>query len=385
MKKIILLTVISIFIFSCGDDKAKSVEAVIASGNLEQLRLKRAEIVQSIDKLSKDLKDVDDAIGQQDANHKETLISTITAKDTVFKHYIELQAEVQTKENIIVNAQLGGILEDLLVKEGQRVAKGQALGHIDDGGLRQQLAQVEIQATLAKTTFERQKNLWDQKIGSEIQYLQAKSNYEAQNRAVLQLKKQIAKTVIEAPFSGIIDEIISEKGTVLGPGSPILRVVNLNNMYLEAEVPEKFLNTIKKGTEVIVSFPMLDETIKTGISLVNNNINPGNRSFKAQVQIQNRSGLIKPNLSSKLNVNDYTNKNVIIVPMSIISENSEGEQYLYIVEKADSKLKAKKVIIKTGKSQGDYIEILEGISDGDLIIKEGARSVKDGQIVSTIK
>lgn len=385
MKKIILLTVISIFIFSCGDDKAKSVEAVIASGNLEQLRLKRAEIVQSIDKLSKDLKDVDDAIGQQDANHKETLISTITAKDTVFKHYIELQAEVQTKENIIVNAQLGGILEDLLVKEGQRVAKGQALGHIDDGGLRQQLAQVEIQATLAKTTFERQKNLWDQKIGSEIQYLQAKSNYEAQNRAVLQLKKQIAKTVIEAPFSGIIDEIISEKGTVLGPGSPILRVVNLNNMYLEAEVPEKFLNTIKKGTEVIVSFPMLDETIKTGISLVNNNINPGNRSFKAQVQIQNRSGLIKPNLSSKLNVNDYTNKNVIIVPMSIISENSEGEQYLYIVEKADSKLKAKKVIIKTGKSQGDYIEILEGISDGDLIIKEGARSVKDGQIVSIIK
>jgi len=386
MKKIILLTVFSIFILSCGDDKTKSTEAIIASGNLEQLRLKRSEIIKSIDESSKELKQIDDAIGQLDVNHKETLISTFTAKDTVFKHYIELQAEVQTKENIIVNSQLGGILEDLSVKEGQKVSKGQALGHIDDGGLRQQLSQLEIQATLAKTTFERQKNLWDQKIGSEIQYLQAKSNYEAQNKAVLQLKKQIAKTVIEAPFSGIIDEIISEKGTVLGPGSPILRVVNLNNMYLEAEVPEKFLNTIKRGTEVIVSFPMLNETINTGISLVNNNINPGNRSFKAQVQIPNKSGLIKPNLSSKLNVNDYTNKNVIIVPLSIISENSEGEQYLYIVEKAENnKLKAKKVIIKTGKSQGDYIEILEGINDGDLIIKEGARSVKDGQIVSIIK
>lgn len=386
MKKIILLTVFSIFILSCGGDKKNSTEAVIQSGNLEQLRVKRADIVKSIDDLSKELKKIDDAIGQLDVNHKETLISVITAKDTVFKHYVELQAEVQTKENIIVNAQLGGILEDLSVKEGQRVLKGQVLGHIDDGGLRQQLAQLEIQATLSKTTFERQKNLWDQKIGSEIQYLQAKSNYEAQNKAVLQLKKQIAKTVIQAPFAGIIDEIITEKGSVLAPGSPILRVVNLNNMYLEADVPEKFLNTIKRGTEVIVSFPMLNENIKTEISLVNNNINPGNRSFKAQVQIPNKSGLIKPNLSSKLNVNDYTNKKVITVPLSIISENSEGEQYMYIVEKGENnKMKAKKVIVKTGKSQGDFIEILEGINDGDQIIKEGARSIKDGQIVSIIK
>ncbi len=387
MRKTILLTVFSIVMLSCGGDKKNSTETIIASGNLEQLRLKRAEIVKSADELSKELKKIDDAIGELDVNHKQTLITTITAKDTVFKHYLELQAQVQTKENIIVNAQLGGILENLAVKEGQRVSKGQVLGSVDDGGLNQQLAQLQIQANLAKTTYERQKNLWDQKIGSEIQFLQAKSTYEAQNKSILQLKKQIAKTAIVAPFSGVVDEIISEKGSVLAPGSPVLRIINLGNMYLEADVPEKYLSAIKRGTEVVVDFPMLNETIKTQVSLVNNNINPANRSFKVQVQVPNKSGLIKPNLSSKLNINDYSNKNVITVPLSIISENAEGEQYLYIAEKTDQNkhTKAKKVIVKTGKSQGDLIEILEGISDGDLIIKEGARSVKDGQVVSIIK
>lgn len=387
MKKTILLTVFSIVMLSCGGDKKNSTETVIASGNLEQMRLKRSEIVKSADELSKELKKIDEAIGAIDENHKQTLITTTTAQESVFKHYLELQAQVQTKDNLIVNAQMGGILEQLSVKEGQRVSKGQVIGRVDDGGLSQQLAQLEIQASLAKTTFERQKNLWDQKIGSEIQFLQAKSASEAQTKAIQQLKKQMAKTAIIAPFSGVVDEIISEKGSVLAPGSPVLRIINLGNMYLEADVPEKYLSSIKRGTEVVVDFPMLNEKIDTKISLVNNNINPANRSFKIQVQVPNKSGLIKPNLSSKLNINDYSNKSVIAVPLSIISENAEGEQYLYIAEKSGAKnlTKAKKVIVKTGKSQGDLVEILEGVVEGDLIIKEGARSVKDGQVVSIIK
>lgn len=387
MIKNIFLTVFSLALLSCGGDKKNSTEALIEKGDLKELRLKRSEVITQADVLSKELKKIDDAISALDQNHKETLITTFQAKDTVFKHYLELQAAVQTKENIVVNAEFGGILMQIYVKEGQRVSKGQSLGKIDDGGLTQQLAQLEIQAVLAKTTFDRQKNLWDQKIGSEIQYLQAKSNYEAQNKAVLQLKRQMAKTVVKAPFSGIIDEIISERGSVVGPGSPILRVISLGNMYLEAEVPEKYIGAVKRGTEVIVDFPMLNEKITTTISLVNNNINPGNRSFKVQIQVPNKSGLIKPNLSAKININDYSNLKVITVPLSIISENADGEQYIYIAEQTgkDSQAIAKKVIVKTGKSQGDLIEILEGLNDGDSIIKEGARSIKDGQQVSIIK
>lgn len=386
-KKIYIIVLTSILFLSCGGDKKNSTASVIENGSLEQLRAKRSELVQQADALSKELALIDDAIGKKDANHKLALITVIAAKDTVFNHYLELQASVQTKENIVLNAEMGGILQQVYVTEGQNVTKGQTLGKIDDGGLSSQLAQLETQAALAKTTFERQQNLWNQKIGSEIQFLQAKTNYNAQLKAVAQMKSQLAKTIIRAPFKGTIDDIITEKGSVVGPGTPVMRIVSLNNMYLEAEVPEKNIGSVKKGSEVIVNFPVLGESLNTKVSQVSNYINPENRSFNIQVAVPNKNGKIKPNLTSKIQIKDYSNPNAITVPISIISENAEGEQYLYIADNLnkDGNAIAKKVIIKTGQSQNGSIEITEGIKDGDQIINEGARSVKDGQKVSIIK
>ena len=386
-KKIYIIVLTSILFLSCGGDKKNSTASVIENGSLEQLRAKRSELVQQADALSKELALIDDAIGKKDANHKLALITVIAAKDTVFNHYLELQASVQTKENIVLNAEMGGILQQVYVTEGQNVTKGQTLGKIDDGGLSSQLAQLETQAALAKTTYERQQNLWNQKIGSEIQFLQAKTNYNAQLKAVAQMKSQLAKTIIRAPFTGTIDDIITEKGSVVGPGTPVMRIVSLNNMYLEAEVPEKNIGSVKKGSEVIVNFPVLGESLNTKVSQVSNYINPENRSFNIQVAVPNKNGKIKPNLTSKIQIKDYSNPNAITVPISIISENAEGEQYLYIADNLnkDGNAIAKKVIIKTGQSQNGSIEITEGIKDGDQIINEGARSVKDGQKVSIIK
>lgn len=387
MKNIFTILTASLIILSCGGDKKNSTTSVIENGTLEQLRAKRTELIQQADALNKELALIDDAIGEKDDNHKLTLITVISAKDTVFNHYLELQANVQTKENIVLNAEMGGILQQVYVTEGQSVTKGQTLGKIDDGGLSSQLAQMETQALLAKTTFERQQNLWNQKIGSEIQYLQAKTNYNAQLKAVAQMKSQLSKTVIRAPFTGTIDNVITEKGSVVGPGSPIMRIVSLNNMYLEAEVPEKNISSVKKGSEVIVNFPVLGESLNTKVSQVSNYINPENRSFNIQVAVPNKNGKIKPNLTSKIQIKDYSNLNAITVPISIISENAEGEQYLYIADNLDKNgnAVAKKVIIKTGQSQNGLVEITEGIKDGDQIINEGARSVKDGQKVSIIK
>ncbi|VXB28093.1 Efflux transporter periplasmic adaptor subunit [Flavobacterium sp. 9AF] len=387
MKKIYLTILSSLILLSCGGEKKNSTEAVIAKGDLKELRAKRSELVTQSDALLEELAKIDEAIGKLDDNEKQTLITTITAKDTVFNHYLELQATVQTKQNLVLNAEYGGILQQVYVKEGQKVSKGQTLAKIDDGGLGSQLAQMETQTALAKTTFERQQNLWNQKIGSEIQYLQAKTNYEAQLKAVSQMKAQIAKTIVRAPYSGTIDDIISEKGSVVGPGTPILRIVNLGDMYLEAEVPEKNIASVKKGTDVIVDFPVLGEKINAKITQASNYINPDNRSFNIQIAIPNKNGQIKPNLTSKIQIKDYTNPKTTIVPISIISENAEGEQYLYVAENAtnDGKAIAKKVIIKTGLTQGNFAEIIDGIKDGDLIISEGARSVKDGQKVSIIK
>lgn len=387
MKKTYIIIIASLVLLSCGGDKKNSTEAVIEKGNLEQLRAKRGELIAQSDAIVKELALLDDAIGKLDENHKLALITTIPVKDTIFNHYLELQATVQTKENIVLNAEFAGVLQQVYVTEGQKVSKGQTLAKIDDGGLGSQLAQMETQAALAKTTFERQQNLWNQKIGSEIQYLQAKTNYEAQLKAVSQMRSQVGKTIIRAPFSGTIDDIITEKGSVVGPGSPIMRIVNLGNMYLEAEVPEKNIATVKKGTDVIVDFPILGETINAKVTQASNYINPANRSFNIQINIPSKNGQIKPNLTSKVQIKDYSNPKTIIVPISIISENADGEQYLYVAENVtkDGQAVAKKVIVKTGLSQSNYIEITEGIKDGDLVISEGARSVKDGQKVSIIK
>ncbi|MBC9794909.1 efflux RND transporter periplasmic adaptor subunit [Sinomicrobium weinanense] len=388
MKKLYITVFGIALLTSCGGGGGKkSVENIIESGSLEAMKTKRGELVMQRDELSGKLTQLDEAIAKLDTLHKLALVSATEAKDTLFNHYIELQGNVSTKQNILINAEYNGILTQVYVKEGQAVRKGQLLAKIDDGGLSQQLAQLEIQANLAKTTYERQKRLWDQNIGSEMQFLDARTSYESQEKAIAQLKDQIAKTTVTAPFSGTIDDVITDQGTAVTPGNPLMRIVSLNNMYIEAEVPEKYLASIKKGTDVEIDFPVLGKTVDAKVRQVGNYINPNNRSFKIEVDVPNDSGNIKPNLTAKLRVNDYTSEHAILIPQSIISENANGEQYVYIAEKNGKKDQAiaKRVIIQTGKPQGDIMEVLEGISAGDHLINEGARSVEEGQVVKIIK
>jgi RND family efflux transporter MFP subunit len=279
-----------------------------------------------------------------------------------------------------------GVLTTVYVKEGQQVSKGQQLAKIDDGGLTPQLAQMKIQADLAKTTFERQERLWKQKIGSEIQYLQAKTNHEAQQKSVKQMEEQIAKTMVIAPFSGVIDEIITKQGNMVSPGmNQLFRIVNLTEMYIETNVPERHISTVTKGRSVEVELPVLAEKLQTKVAQVGSFINPANRTFKAEIPVSNESKMIKPNLTAKIRINDYTNEKALLIPQSIISENANGEEYLYVIEnKLNSVGTAKKMIIETGKTEGDYIEVLKGIKDGAEVILEGARSIKDGQEVKVI-
>ncbi|WP_298541813.1 efflux RND transporter periplasmic adaptor subunit [uncultured Aquimarina sp.] len=387
MKKILIILSVFLLIVSCGQEGGKSIEKVIEKGDLTAIRAKRSEVVAEQQAVADKLKQLDQAIASLDTIKKLPLVTTITAKDTLFNHYLELQGSVETKKNIVLYPEAAGTLVRVMVKEGQRVSKGQILARIDDGGLSQQVAQMEVQAALAKTTFERQQKLWEQKIGSEIQYLQAKTNYESSKNGVDQMKRQLAKATVTAPFSGIIDDVIAEQGSVVAPGqTELVRIVNLSDMYIEVEVPESYISSIVKGKETKVYFPVLGKTIDTKIRQVGNYINPNNRSFTVEISVPNKDGVIKPNLTAKVKINDYTSEKAILIPQSIISENSEGDQYTYITSGKDGKniAEAKRTIVKTGKTQGDYIEILDGITNGDDIISEGARSVKDGQKVEII-
>ncbi len=387
MKYIFSLLLIAILITSCSGDKNKSVEAVIETDNLQEIRLKRGEVVAKQQEIAEQLKQLDERISVLDTTKKIPLITTFTAKLDVFNHYLELQGNVSTKNNLVVFPEYSGILTRVYVKEGQKVTKGQTLAKIDDGGMSQQLAQAQIQANLAKTTFERQERLWNQKIGSEIQFLQAKSTYEAQEQAVNQIKQQIGKTIVRAPFTGTIDDIITEQGSVVGAGqSQLMRIVNLDDMYIETNVPERYISNVTKNKDVEVEFPILGKTMHAKVRQAGDFINPANRTFKVEIAIPNKNRSIKPNLTAKLRINDYTNEKALLIPQSIISENANGEQYIYVVnsKNANGEGVAERIIIETGKTQGDVIEVLKGIENGTEIIQEGARSVKNGQTVKVL-
>jgi len=388
MRKIYSLFVITAVLFSCGEKKTVSVESLISTGNLTELKEKKKEIVTNLEAINKELEAINMAISKKDTIKKLPLITTFTAKTEIFNHYLEIQGNVKTKQNILVYPEMPGILRKILVEEGQSVSKGQLLATIDDGGLSNQVAQLEATTQLAKTTFERQKRLWEQKIGSEIQFLQTKTNYEAQSNSLKQLKSQQSKASIRAPFSGVIDDVIKEPGTVIAPGqgSEVFRIVNLNNMYVEAEVPERYIASITKNKEVKVEFPVLGKSVNSKIRQVGSFINPNNRSFKIEVPVANKNGNVKPNLTAKLQINDYTDEKAILIPQSIISENAKGEQYIYVIKdkKTNNEAIAERLIIITGKTQGDMIEVTKNLSADVEIIMEGARSVNNGQVVKVI-
>ncbi|MEO2129214.1 MAG: efflux RND transporter periplasmic adaptor subunit [Christiangramia sp.] len=381
MKKFFLLASLTLVLASCGNDE-KSVEQVIESEDLEAIRAKKAELSSLQSQLSANINKLDEKIRELDKSRQLPLVSVDTLRQETFRHYAEVQGDVATDENIIIYPEYSGLLTQVNVDEGDRVRKGQVLARIDDGGLSSQLAQLEAQASLAKTTYERRKRLWEQNIGSEIEYLNAKTNYESTQNSVNQMKSQISKTVVRAPFSGVIDEVFTENGEVVSPGqSQLFRLISLENMYVEADVPENYLTKIKKGTNVKIQISSIGEELDGKVSQVGNNINPNNRTFKVQIAIPNSEGVIKPNQIATIMLNDYTSEESVIIPESTIQKNAMGESLVYILGESsnDSTGVAQKVIVETGYTYNDSIEVTKGLQSGQILIIEGAKNLRDGQ------
>lgn len=375
MKKIIILITLSIVLIACNSsEKNQSVESIIASKDAKALTAKKAE-------LQSQLTQIDEALATLDVNKEvEALVTAVKLKDTLFNHYLEVQGNINTNENVLIQPEFPGNLVELNVKAGQKVTKGQVLGRTDDGGMSQQLASAENQYALAKTTFERQKNLWSQKIGSEIQYLQAQTQMISAQKSVAQIKAQIAKTVIKAPFSGTIDELFVEKGEVVS-ASPkgLMRIVNLGNMYVSTSIPETYIGKLKIGTEVDVYLSSLGKTYKGKVRQIGNFINPNNRSFGIEVSVPNPENLLRPNQVAKLKVIDYVSNNAVVVPTNVIQQDGKKNSFVYTVANSNGKTGiAKKVIVKTGQSSDNVTEILSGLDTDAIIVTEGMNTISDG-------
>ena len=372
---------------ACGGNPELSVDQIIAQGDLVAIREKRNILLSEQQERNNQLQLLDAAIADLSQEQYLPLVSTQMVQPTVFQHFIDLQGSVATREDVVVLSEMSGTLYQIVVTEGQRVSKGAVLAKIDDGGMTQRRAQLAIQMNLAKTSFEKQERLWNQGIGSEMQFLQAKANFEAQLEGLKQLDSQLKKTVITAPFSGVVDEIMAQQGSVVYPGqSPIMRIINLQNMYIEAEVPERHLSAITQGAKVEVFFPILNHSVNTTIKQVGQYINQANRTFKIEIAVPNLDGMIKPNLTGRIKISDYTKENALVVPLSVISENGNSEQFVYTIKKSEGEDKgvAERRVITTGLIQDGKIEVLSGLEPNAEIITEGARNVRAGQAVQVI-
>jgi RND family efflux transporter MFP subunit len=378
MKYLSYLIILSLLIsVSCGP-KEKSIEDIVENGSKAELNQKREELNTSMRKLNSQIKILDKKLADFEDTSKYALVEALSLVPKDFNHYVTVQGDVTTDQNIMIYPQFSGVLKAIYVKEGDRVKKGQKLAKIDDGGQSSQLEEMKAQRELDKTRFERQERLWDENIGSEIQYLEAKTAFEQIDNAVDQMKSQLNKSVIYAPFAGKIDEVITDQGQVVSPGqTPIFRILNLEEMYVSANVPENYVGNIREGSEAIVTLGAIGKSFTGEVSQVSSNISESNRNFRVRVSIPDNIDFVKPNLIATLKLNDYTSKQAIVIPENILQENASGQSFTFSLQmESDSIGIANFRELKLGKNYQGEIEVLGGLEATEIVVTEGARTIK---------
>lgn len=385
MRRISIIAILAALVISCGGND-ESVDTLIEEGDLSALKARKQELNEQQQELKGQLQKINAFLENVQEKTQPQLVTLHELEPRLFEHYVEVQGDIATDENIIIFPEYSGVLSSLLVTEGDRVKKGQLLAKVEDAGLSNQLQQLETQAQLAKTTFERRKSLWDQQIGSEMQFLESQTNYQSALESVEQTRKQLAKTEIRAPFSGEVDNVIAEEGQVVNQGqTQIMRIVNLNDMYVKAAVPENYLGSIEKGSQVIVEIDAIGEIYKGVVRQVGNYIDPDTRKFTVEIALPNIDKKIKPNLIADVKINNYSNPNAILIPETILQENVNGNVIAYLYKPvSDSVGVAEKVILELGLNYDNEYEVETGLQAGDLIVVEGAKNIRDGQRIAPI-
>lgn len=413
MKKFLIPLVLLGTLSACKKEttvKDEKLEMLIKNKDVKGLQAYRERQKMKLDSLNAAMSAVDDRLTAMGISPAASgVVSTQKMEISNFVHTVEIQGNVTTDQDVKVQPQFAGTLS-LFVKKGQNVSRGQVIGRVADGGLRDQYLQAQnavtamqaqvasAQATtnLSRIAFEKQAALWKQKIGSEFQYLQAKANYEAAQKSVAALQSQVAglqraagavksnlaKTAIVAPFSGVIDEVITQNGQVVSPGMDIVKLISLGVMRVEADVPETYLSKVRPGTPVKVFLPAVNQTLSSQVRLVGNYINPTNRTFKIEIPVSGKGGIIRPNLLAQVKIEDYVNPNALQVAQQYIYEDASKRSYVFVATQVNGKeAVAKKVFVNTGEQAENAVEITTGLKPGDLVITDGSKNLSDGQKV----
>ena len=341
---------------------------------LEELRKQHAELSDQIRKLEADIA----------AENPDTL--TVRAKDVAvsvlkaraFDHYVQTQGRVESEYNILVSAKTMGVVTAVYVREGQNVSKGQTLAQLDNSVILRNIEAMKAQLELATSVFERQQNLWDQKIGTEVQYLQAKTNKESLEKQLQSLQEQNEMTRIKAPISGTVDQVVVKIGENISPGMPAVRIVNNADLKLTADVSEAYVTRIRKGNKVLVNIPELKQDIEATVTFVGRTIDPLSRTFKVEVKLPSLENL-RPNMTGVIRVVFHTEPNALAVPVNLVQEVN-GEKIVYVAEKQGRHIIARKKVVTVNGVYSNLAEV-EGLAEGDSIITVGYQGLNDGDVV----
>ena len=375
MKPILFLSVLALAL-SCNSN-------VKESQSLTDLKSKKEVLIKEMNRIGTELKAIETAISALDTLKKVMTVTAIKADVKAFNHYIEVQGTVKADQTIELHAEMGGTVSAILVKEGQKVTKGQVLATLDSEVIDNSVLQLETQLALATTTFERQARLWKQNIGSEIQYLQAKAQKEGLENSMKSMKAQARKMKIIAPFSGVIDQIFAKTGELTSPQMPFLRLVNLNTVYVESEITETYLKAIKKGTEVLLNFRSIGTTLEASISQVGNFINPNNRSFKTRIDLENPNNELKANLLADIRINDFKATGIVI-PSRLVQKDSNDQTFVYTIEPNGSTHTVVKTYMTEAMNYDNLSYISEGLLPTSILVDKGARLVNNNEDVKLV-
>jgi membrane fusion protein, multidrug efflux system len=367
MKRITTFLAIAIFLASCSSKQVSDEES--KRSELQKYKQQLTELEAKISALENDL-----AGSKRDERVK---ISVTELEKQRFEHFIEVTGKVEADLDVDVSPESAGVIETVLVTEGQQVSKGQVLGRLNTDALERNLDEMKIQLELAETNFQRQKNLWDQNIGSEMQFLQAKTNKESMEKRIEGLKAQIKMSEIKSPVDGVVDIVYQKNGEIGSPQIPFAKVLNIGTVKIYADVSETYLTKVNQGDTVKIKFPALDREMKAPIHRIGNTIDPNNRTFRIRIDLKNHDRMIKPNLVSVIRIRDYLAEDAIVLPSLYLKEDFRGK-YTFIVENEPGNERAKKVYVETGKTNNNRTEVVEGLIAGMKIISEGYSQVTDG-------
>lgn len=366
----------SLALASCGGSAPTTPEGKTAK--LEELQKEQARIATEIAQLEQEVGEAKN--GKEAATgDKPKAVTVGPVTSGPFKHYVEVQGQVESDNVVTATAKAMGTIEQVLVKEGDHVTKGQALARIDNAVLRNNIAQVQTQLDVAENLFQRQKALWDQKIGSEVQYINAKAQRDGLQRQMATLREQLNQSTVTAPLTGTVDKVNARVGENAQNPLGLFRIVNLSDLKVVGDVSESYLQYLRKGTPVEVEFPELNQSISGTVSFVAAVVDPTSRTLRVEARVRD-NGKLRPNMIAKLRVNDQTLKNAVTIDQNLVQNSEKGPIVFVAAEKGGKKVVESRSV-KTGLSYNGRIEILSGLKVGDQVITTGYQDVTDNQVI----